>query len=314
MLGGRTIPMPAVNLHRIKRRFHAWWEGYDLPADEDAGIYPEAAPPSAPAATATPAPVAAESAWPPARLTATQWLWGEGFSFPGGGELALELVRPFHLQKGNTLLDIGCGLGGGARAVAKALGVVVTALEPQPDLAAAGKAASEAARAKKTAPVAAWQPGTGTLPPGPFDAVFVRQVLGQVEDKPALVAALAKLLKPGGQIMFVELAFPRPDAASPALDSWRGCEDEAPHPPLLEDIAAALVKERIDVRLAEDMSPAFRTRVQTALASLASRLDGGLTRDEGRFLLREIERWARRLAACEAGDLRIARVHGQRKA
>jgi SAM-dependent methyltransferase len=235
--------------------------------------------------------------------------------FPGGPELAVELVKPFNLAKKKTMLDLGCGLGGGTRAIAKATRAAVRGLELSATLAAAGMAASQKAGMAKKAPIAAWDPAGGKLPDAPVDAVFARQLLGRVDDKPGVVAALAKALKPGGQIMFVELAFPRPDAASPALDAWRAVEDEAPHPPLLEDVANGLIAQGIDVRLAEDMSPAFHARVRRAWAGVAKALPAaGLDPEERRLLLREVELWTCRLAACEAGDLRIARVHGQRKA
>jgi hypothetical protein len=76
-----------------------------------------------------------EGVWPPARITVAESLWGEGFLFPGGEDETLRLVKPLGLSPKASLLLLGAGSGGPARAIAAKLGVWVTAFEADPDLA-----------------------------------------------------------------------------------------------------------------------------------------------------------------------------------
>jgi ubiquinone/menaquinone biosynthesis C-methylase UbiE len=51
------------------------------------------------------------------------------------------------------------------------------------------------------------------FPEARFDVAFLAAVLGEVPDKPACIRALARVLRPGGLLIFVE-AFPDPDRLS----------------------------------------------------------------------------------------------------
>lgn len=304
----------APNVARFKRRFHAWWEGYDFVEPDIAEVVmgseeeTPAEPPTELQEAATP------DAWSPERVRISELIWGDGFNFPGGADAALDLIKPFALSKEKTLLDVGCGLGGGARAVAKSIGTWVEGLEPSATLATAGQHASEAAGLGKKATVAHLDLSTGKLPSKRYDAVFVRQVLGLVTDKPRLIKGLAGCVKPGGQIMFVEIALAKPDASSEVLEAWRAVEDSAPHPPTIELIAGALSREKVDVRIAEDFAPAFKAQVLAGWSNLAEQLRGKeVSAEEKPLLARELDLWAKRLAACDAGDLKIARVSGIKK-
>lgn len=308
----------APNVARFKRRFHAWWEGYDYvdaPAEETAGEAADGAAGDAESSAAPPPGAEAlADQWSVERVRVSELIWGDGFNFPGGAEAALDLIKPFALSKEKTLLDVGCGLGGGARAVAKSIGAWVEGLEPSATLATAGMRASEAAGIAKKASVQHFDPQIGKLPSKRYDAVFVRQVLGLVTDKPRLIKGFANCVKPGGQIMFVELALAKPDGDSELLQAWRSVEDSAPHPPTIELIAGALNREKVDVRIAEDFSPAFKAQVLAGWAGLAEQLQGKeVSPEEKPLLARELDLWAKRIAACDAGDLKIARVSGIKK-
>src|SRR5690606_1927210 len=84
------------------------------------------------------APADESSLWPAQRREIAQMIWGEGFESPGGAERILELVKPFGLSSAHSMLEIGAGMGGGSRAIAKSFRAYVTALEPDPELAAEG--------------------------------------------------------------------------------------------------------------------------------------------------------------------------------
>lgn len=309
----------APKVARFKRRFHAWWEGYDYSEPDIAELVmgaPNGDPVTGDDAADEPPADASPLAehWSAERVRVSELIWGDGFNFPGGADAALDLIKPFALTKEKTLLDVGCGLGGGARAVAKSIGAWVEGLESSATLAAAGMQASEAGGFAKKAPIQHFDPMTGKLPTKRYDAVFVRQMLGLIPDKTRLIKGLTACVKPGGQIMFIEIALAKPDAASEVLDAWRAVEDAAPHPPTVEAIAGALNREKVDVRIAEDFGPAFKAQVLAGWAGLAEQLQGKeIAPEEKPLLARELDLWAKRIAACDAGDLKIARVAGIKK-
>ena len=290
----------------FKRRFHAWWDGYEYieaAAGEasDAASPPESGQPNA-------------DRWTAQRIRIAELIWGDGFNFPGGAEAALDLVKPFDLNKDKVLLDLGCGLGGGARAIAKTLGASVEGLEPSATLAAQAAAAAEKAGLGKKVSVKAFDPATGKLPDKRYDAIFARQVVGLVKDKSTVLTALGNCLKPGAHIMIVEVALATADADGPELQEWRAVEDSAPAPPTIELIADALKREKLDIQVAEDIAPAFKRQVLAGWARLADEIQGKDVSPEEKLLLaRELDLWAKRLAAFESGGLKLARIHGIKK-
>src|SRR5689334_18485435 len=80
---------------RFKPAFLKWWHGYiDEPAPHKAK-------------RTQAAPVADEKAWTPERISVSQLVWGDGFTFPGGADYALQLAKTLCLAKDKSLLDLG---------------------------------------------------------------------------------------------------------------------------------------------------------------------------------------------------------------
>jgi 2-polyprenyl-6-hydroxyphenyl methylase/3-demethylubiquinone-9 3-methyltransferase len=100
--------------------------------------------------------------------------------------------------KGLTVLDIGCGGGLVAEPLAR-LGAEVTGIDPAPENIEAAKAHAKGARleiayrAETTEALAA----SGAR----FDAVLLLEVVEHVPDVPALLKAVAPLVKPGGMMI-----------------------------------------------------------------------------------------------------------------
>src|SRR5215468_8284890 len=126
--------------HSFGEKFHAWWEGYELPPKDEAEPQAAAAAAPAPGGDAPPG-----DAWSKSRIKVAELIWGDGFNFPGSADHVVELVKPFGLNKEKSLLDLGCGLGGGTRAIAKEFGTYVEGMEHSPALAKAGMEMSEKA-------------------------------------------------------------------------------------------------------------------------------------------------------------------------
>jgi SAM-dependent methyltransferase len=303
---------------RLRKQFVAWWEGYYLP--DDAKTEEPAADPVDDPNKQLEADAKAVAAgglpdtWSAARVKISELIWSDGFSFPGGSEHVLKLVKPMGLNKEKTLLDLNSGLGGAARVIAKAFGTYVTGMDASPTLAQAGMAASERAGLAKKAVIESYDPLTVILPQRKFDAVFARLVFLPLENKKRLLAQVEQSLKPGGQFMFLEFALGAPDAKSPVLDAWIKGEDHPPHPITIDAYAEELKALKMDVRVAEDMTAEFRGLVLEGWARLTQGLKpNSLAPDEAKGLTHEVELWSRRIAAFDSGDLRVARLYAIKK-
>ncbi len=108
------------------------------------------------------------------RTTVAQWLWGAGFVMPGDEQYVIELVKPFGLTPAMSMLDLSAGLGGPARAIAKAYGTYVTGLERSPERARRGMEMSVAANLAKRATIAQYNPESVELRAGGFDCIIGR--------------------------------------------------------------------------------------------------------------------------------------------
>lgn len=124
-------------------------------------------------------------------------IWGDAFLSPGGPEEVREIVRGLDLQD-RWLLDIGCGTGGPAIVLARDGGAKVTAVDVEPQLLErARRFAAEAGLAERI-DFRLVEPGPLPFEAAGFDAVFSKDALIHIPDKPALYREILRVLKPGG--------------------------------------------------------------------------------------------------------------------
>jgi SAM-dependent methyltransferase len=299
---------------RFRKQVKAWWNGYYLPDEPKAEETGDPDNANANAKLEADAKAVADGGlpdkWSAARVKVSELIWSDGFSFPGGSEHVLKLVKPMGLNKEKTLLDLNSGLGGAARVIAKAFGTYVTGMDASPTLAEAGMAESEKAGLGKKAVIEWFDPLTVILPQRKYDAIFARLVFLPLEQKKRLLAQVEQALKPGGQLMFLEFALGAAGADGAALKAWKEGEDHPPHPITIDAYADQLKALKMDVRVAEDMTAEFRTLVVEGWSRLAGALKPkSLAPDEAQGLTHEVELWGRRIAAFDSGDLRVARLY-----
>lgn len=145
--------------------------------------------------------------------------------FHGRGLAATkELVALLKPQRGEHILDIGCGVGGPARWIAAHFDCRVSGIDLTPAFVDAAVALTLATG--QTA-VAEFRQGSATELPYPdktFDRVYSQNVVMNVADKARFYAEALRVLKPGGFGAFSNLAagpngqayYPTPWAASAA--------------------------------------------------------------------------------------------------
>jgi SAM-dependent methyltransferase len=304
------LPKPPL-IDRLK----AWWEGYDLvPRPGGGGVPSKSATAAAPIARAPVAPInmpEAVSGWSAQRIAAAQLLFGEDYTWPGEAGAVEQLVNPLNLDEKMSVLELGAGLGGGARLMAKKFGTWVSALERDAGLATAGNALSTKHRMACKAPVTYADYMNLPVREKTIDAIVARQALSTVEDKDALLTKLVSLFKPAGQLLIADLTLADPSAAAdPAFEAWRAGE---PGPVELWDagrLRSAVEKRGLEVRVTEDLTPAFRQQVLEGFAASADLLtDKSIDTTLKGWILWETELWARRVQMMDKGLIACHRIY-----
>jgi SAM-dependent methyltransferase len=117
----------------------------------------------------------------------------------------LALAQLARIAPGERVLDVGAGIGGPARALARHFDVHVTAVDPTARF--ARLAASLTARSGLSRRVTVVQADGATLPfpAGAFDVVWTLAVWQSVEDKDALAREVRRVLAPTGRVAMLEL-------------------------------------------------------------------------------------------------------------
>lgn len=292
---------------KFRKRFHAWWEGYD-PADEVDDDEPLLLDTPAPPELDPVPPDDPTKAWPQRRIDAAQLIWGRDFIAPGGAALTVELAKPFSISPSTNFLDMHAGLGGGTRAIATMLDCWVTGLEADPDLAAEGHLRSRALMLDRKAPIKPYDLENFELKLESFDFVLARECFYRVVEKERLLLSIYKGLKPRGQLSFTDILLAQPKRTSPALERWMAADRQRPRPWAVDDAIGCLTKLDFDLRIREDITPIYRGHVMAAFLQLVRNIaNKSIRRAQLVPVLEEAERWARRMAAIDAGDLVVYR-------
>ena len=204
------------------------WRVADEPAAASMPWLPDLPPdPPAQALAATDMPPGPLPRWTPARVAIADELWGDGNVLPGGEDEVLRLAAPLGLSAASSVLLLGAAGGGAARAIAGGLGAWVSGHEADPALAAV--AAWRLPRAGKVvarrASVAAWNPQAPVFSRRAFHHALALEALRGAPWRPVPVAellvALAGALRPGGQLVLVDVvATARLDPEDPLVRCW----------------------------------------------------------------------------------------------
>jgi cyclopropane fatty-acyl-phospholipid synthase-like methyltransferase len=307
----------------LRTRFDAWWNGYDphelhLIRSRALGLGPEpmALPaPAAPAQTEAPPEPPTEKPWTPDRLELVEQLWGEGFHTPGGAEHILELVKPMALDETMTLLELGCGLGGGARTIAKTFNTWVTGIEWWKELAMGGMHRSTKAGMEKKAEVRFHNSDRLALKPTSYNSIFSKEALFTVLDKANMLETIVRALRPGGQLCFTDYVQASDEEASPHLKEWAVREPCGATPWTVDGYTIAMQDLGLDLRIAEDMTERHRDLIKTGWDQLQAAIQGKSHSSTSlKLMVREAEIWARRMALLRKGEIKLYRFYALKPA
>jgi SAM-dependent methyltransferase len=117
----------------------------------------------------------------------------------------LALAELADVNPGERVLDVGAGIGGPSRALARHFGAEVAALDPTERFCRLARALNE--RCGLADRVTVVQGDGTTLPfePRSFDLVWTQAVWQSVEEKASLCAEIHHVLRPGGRFAMLEL-------------------------------------------------------------------------------------------------------------
>jgi hypothetical protein len=250
------------------------------------------------------------SRWSPGRLKIVEELWGEGFLWPGGAEEVLRLAVPLGLSAASSLLLLGVGGGGPAMRLAGELGVWVCGCESDPELVAlAAKRLHRAGKPlSKRAVIQAWNPQNPSFRSSAYQhAVAVEALSGS--SVPKVLAALAKAIRPGGQVALLDTVADEPlDPGDPEVAAWQRLEQRSLPLPTPNDVSLGLHGLGFEVRVVEDVSA---RHIRAAIAGWKRLL---YTMDTGKpdpqraaLMVQEAELWLRRIRLMRQGRLRVIR-------
>lgn len=307
-----------------KTKLRAWWEGYDLSV-----LKPGAATEQAQAAvsviedmpvvSAVDTPASGEPQtrlgrplWSAGRIKVAETLWGQDFLSPGGADHTMYLVKPFGITSAMSVLDLAAGLGGAVRTIAEQYKAWTTGLEPSPMLAELAQARSVAKKLEKQAPVQSYDQDNLNLTRR-YDCIFAKENFFTVENKDKLFDAIAASLKENGQLIFTDYCLEDASLEDPTLVRWMANEPVPPHLWNVQQIIRALKKRKLDVRTNENITDLQRRLILQALGRFLEHLETHAMDIETKLaVLDEVELWARRMAAFDAG-LKVYRFYSMKR-
>jgi SAM-dependent methyltransferase len=249
--------------------------------------------------------------WDETRIAAVQKVWGKGFLAPGGKEALLHLIAPLEVERGMRVLDLGAGLGGSARVLAKRFGAEVTGLEADRCLAEAGQALSRRILSSR-ATIHSLAERHEVLAPRAFDRIFSKDVLFTVRDKARVLAVAEALLADGGRMMIVDYVVAADARRSPAVEAWKAADPARPAPWSIEEYIEMLTGLGLGLRI-DDVTGIARWAINRSWAGLlAKRRRPTLDQEAAQALLDEARLWSLRSKLLKSGELRVCRILAER--
>lgn len=308
---------PDLGKPDFKRRFMAWWDGVDLDAKATGGGPVQAGP----ATGSGPARLEVQDLTD--RLAVMQDLWGPGFAAPGGPEFAADLCAMLNLSNEKSLLDVGAGLGGPARAITQKYGVWITGFESIADMASAAEQLSAKMGLAKKVKIQAFDPENGALPVNKFDAVWSKDILYSVKAKERLMQVMAKALKPRGQMLVIDYVVAEGAETAPEIEAWRKVEAKDPSPWTLAEYERGFAQAGLDLRVTDELSDRyiqFITDAWSRWRAVVADVDATGAKEPARLpalrraLAAEADLWAQRFEMLKGGKLKVLRFYALKPA
>ena len=252
--------------------------------------------------------------WDEHHLELLRTVWGGDFVTPGDKSKILQLVKPFGLNPAMSLLELGAGMGGASRAMAKAFGVWVTGMEAEGRLVEEGMALSEKAGLEKKSPIIQYDPHEFQLKARSYDCIFSKESFFTNKDKTRLIQTVELGMKDNGQLLFTDFMIAPGGSQKAEYKEWAEGEPVSPDPWSLEEYVEQLTSCKLDVRIKEDITESYCSQIVRAWADyLSDKKNSTVDPLVANALVEEVELWTRRVQAFESGALTVCRIYAQKK-
>ena len=146
---------------------------------------------------------------------------------------------------------------------------------------------------------------------GFFNGALVREILYRVEDKAALMQTVIESLKPGSQLMIADIFYDGDKLEGPNYDAWVTGESADIHLWSANQMKEYLESKDIDVRICNDETEEYCSMVLRGWDDFVGRISNTpLSKSMVVPMVHEVELWAKRMAALEAGEIKLYRING----
>ncbi len=208
-----------------------------------------------------------ESGVDPAKATAEDLKAGDEFH-TGGIAASEHFFGHFEVRATDRVLDVGSGIGGTTRLIADRFGAAVTGVDLTPEFVETARELTEMVGLGHRAEFHVGSALDMPVPDSAFDLAVMMHVGMNIADKPALMAEVARSLKPGGTFAVFDVmqGANRDDPDFP-LPWSTVAETSFLHPP--EDYAAAAEGAGLALRAEHDRTDFAMAFFEKVFAKLA---------------------------------------------
>ncbi|MGH2689640.1 MAG: methyltransferase domain-containing protein, partial [Actinomycetota bacterium] len=120
----------------------------------------------------------------------------------GGRPETADLAEKAGIGPGMRVLDVGCGLGGPARFLARTYGCTVTGVDAATEFVTAGTMLTERVGQAGAVTILRADALDLPFPDASFDAAWTQHVSMNIADKAAFYRSIRRVLRPGGRLAF----------------------------------------------------------------------------------------------------------------
>ncbi|KDO18851.1 hypothetical protein SPRG_15850 [Saprolegnia parasitica CBS 223.65] len=226
-------------------------------------------------------------------------IFGAGYISTGGQDTTTEFVAKLGLVRGERVLDVGCGIGGGDFYMAKTFGVSVVGIDLSTNM------VHRALETSLTDPSVDCEfeicdATTKEYAPASFDVIYSRDTILHIADKKSLFAKFYTWLKPGGRLLISDYCCGEAETQTTRFKAYvasRGYH-------LLTPAAYGHVIASVgfsDVE-AEDRTEHFVQVLQTELARTRLNKDAFIAETSAHDYEDIVDGWEAKLVRCAEGD------------
>jgi len=278
-------------------KLNSWWDG----GDRSSGESPEDGP-------ADDRPQADDALWSPERQYVLRELFGPGLMGPWSTEIQEGLIRELQISENSRVVALGGGFGGPAHRLQQATGANVLSLDDRVEV-------SDIAQE--------WLAGEGSavrqdrrdfydtgLKPDYADVIISFAGLSHVRHRKSLYQHMLQILRPSGTLVVLDFFITGRDPTCPEVAIWSALEDRPRHLMNAEMLTKLVYEVGFDTPDFLDMTGVYRSVIRSAFGRSVEILKKAGP-DAVRYqqaLVDELERWNRRLALLDSGEVRFCAV------